>query len=91
LRGIGEIRFFDTRRGIKLGGHTISQRDGSGLVEEQDIHVAGGFHCSSGHRQHIAAQQTVIPAIPIAESRPPMVVGIKQTNKEMSTNTLCGA
>src|SRR5208282_2996726 len=31
-----------------------------------------------------------MPAIPIAESRPPMVVGIRQTSSETSTNTVCG-
>ena len=31
-----------------------------------------------------------MPAIPIAESRPPIVVGIRQTSRETSTNTVCG-
>src|SRR6202521_2178954 len=31
-----------------------------------------------------------MPAMPIAESRPPIVVGIRQTSRETSTNTVCG-
>ena len=32
-----------------------------------------------------------MPAIPIADSRPPMVVGMRQTRSDTSTNTDCGA
>ena len=32
-----------------------------------------------------------MPAMPIAESKPPMVVGIRQTSSAMSTVTLCFA
>jgi hypothetical protein len=31
-----------------------------------------------------------MPAMPIAESRPPIVVGIRHTSSETSTNTVCG-
>ncbi len=31
-----------------------------------------------------------MPAIPMAESRPPIVVGIRQTSSDTSTNTVCG-
>ena len=31
-----------------------------------------------------------MPAIPIADSRPPIVVGIRQTNSDTNTNTVCG-
>ena len=32
-----------------------------------------------------------MPAMPIADSSPPMVVGIRHTSSETSTNTDCGA
>ncbi len=32
-----------------------------------------------------------MPAMPMAESRPPMVVGMRQTSSETSTKTVCGA
>ncbi len=32
-----------------------------------------------------------IPAIPMAESNPPIVVGMRQTSSETSTNIVCGA
>ncbi len=32
-----------------------------------------------------------MPAMPMAESRPPIVVGIRQTSSEISTKTVCGA
>ena len=31
-----------------------------------------------------------MPAMPMAESKPPIVVGIRQTSSETSTNTVCG-
>ena len=32
-----------------------------------------------------------MPAMPMADSKPPMVVGIRQTSSDTSTNTVCGA
>ena len=32
-----------------------------------------------------------MPAMPMAESSPPMVVGMRHTSSETSTNTVCGA
>ena len=32
-----------------------------------------------------------MPAMPMAESSPPMVVGMRQTSSETSTKTVCGA
>ena len=32
-----------------------------------------------------------MPAMPMAESKPPIVVGIRQTSSEISTKTVCGA
>ncbi len=31
-----------------------------------------------------------MPAIPMADNRPPMVVGMRHTSNETSTNTVCG-
>ncbi|MNK97511.1 hypothetical protein D3C87_1178480 [compost metagenome] len=39
----------------------------------------------------LARNALSIPAIPIAESKPPIVVGIKQTNKAMKAAIVMGA
>ncbi|MNQ92244.1 hypothetical protein D3C85_1076630 [compost metagenome] len=39
----------------------------------------------------LARKALSIPAIPIAESNPPIVVGIKQTNKAMKAAIVMGA
>ena len=43
----------------ELGGLAVAERDGAGLVEQQRIDVAGGFHRAAGHGQHVEAHQPV--------------------------------
>ena len=64
----------------------VAERDGAGLVEQQRVHVAGGLDSAPRHRQDVVLHQAVRSAMPIAETSPPIVVGIKQTSSETSTN-----
>jgi hypothetical protein len=41
--------------------------------------------------QYIGTQALSIPAIPIADNKPPIVVGIKQTKREMKAAIVIGA
>ena len=79
-----------------LGGNEfrslpVSQSDGPGLIEQQRVDIARRFHRVSRHGQHIVLDQRSIPAMPMAESNPPIVVGMRHTSSETSTNTVCGA
>ena len=44
---------------MKCGGHAVAERDRAGLVEQQHIHVAGGFDRAAAHRQDIALKNAV--------------------------------
>ena len=59
LRGIGEFGFGDARAGMKHRGLAIAERDGSGLVEQQNIHVAGGFNRAAGHGDNVALNHAI--------------------------------
>ncbi len=49
----------DTLDRQELGGLAVADGDGAGLVQQQGVDVAGGFHGLAGHRQHIEAQRAV--------------------------------
>jgi hypothetical protein len=49
-----------TRRGRnEVAGLTVAERDRAGLVEQQDIDVAGRLHRAARGREHIALEQPV--------------------------------
>jgi len=59
LRGLG-----DRLRPVIPGRHerdrlAIAQRDGSRLVEEQHIHVAGRLHGAPRYREHVGPDQPI--------------------------------
>ena len=68
----------------------IAERDRAGLVEQQHVHVARGLDRAAGHGNHVRAIMRSIPAMPIADSSPPIVVGIRQTSSATSTVTVTG-
>ena len=59
LRGVGQIRIGNAGRGKKLGRLAIAQRDRSGLIEQQHVHVARSFHGPAGHGDHVALNHAV--------------------------------
>ncbi len=59
LRGAGQFSVSDAGSGVKRGRFAIAKCDGAGLVEEQHVHVAGGFHGAPGHRNHVALDQAI--------------------------------
>ena len=59
LRGVGQPLLADVGGGIELGGLAIAEGDGAGLVEQQGVHVAGGFNGASAHGQHVVLDEAV--------------------------------
>jgi hypothetical protein len=71
--------------GMNLGRHAVAVGDGAGLVEQQ----VSTSPAASTARPEVASTLTwssrSMPAMPMADSRPPMVVGIRQMNSAPST------
>jgi cobalamin biosynthesis protein CobT len=59
LRGVGEPFAGDAGRGDEVGGHAVAEGDGAGLVEQQDVDVAGGFDGAAGGGDDVAADEAV--------------------------------
>ena len=59
LRGVGQPLLAHVGRGHELGGLAIAEGDGAGLVEQQRVHVAGGFDGAPAHGQHVVLHQPV--------------------------------
>ena len=58
LGGIGQLRGIDAVDRDELGGLAVTQGDGAGLVEHEDVDVAGGLDGAAGHGQHVGLVQT---------------------------------
>ena len=59
LCGVGHFGFGDSGGRYKFGGLAIAESDGAGLVEQQRVHVSGGFDRPTGHGEHIVLHQAV--------------------------------
>ena len=70
MGGIGQFLGPDTGRRDEFRRHAVSQGDGSRLVEEQDVHIACGFHGPSACGQHIAAHEPVNAGNPDGAEQP---------------------
>ena len=57
--GFGEFGLADRADGNEFIGHPIAEGDRAGLVEQQRVHVAGGFDRAAGGRDHVEADQPV--------------------------------
>ena len=58
-RGLRGFALGDAGHRNDFGRQPVAEGDGAGLVEQQRIDVAGGFHRAAGHRQHVEAHQPV--------------------------------
>ena len=59
LRGIGEALGRDAGRGHEVAGLAVAEGDGAGLVEEQDVDIAGGFDGAAGGGEDVALEQAI--------------------------------
>ena len=61
LRGLGEVELVDAADGQELGRLAVAERDGSGLVEQEDVDVARGLDRAAGHREDVPLHEPVHP------------------------------
>ena len=59
LRCVGQPLGAYVGRRHELGGLAIAQGDGAGLVEQQRVHVAGGFDGAAAHGQHVVLHEAI--------------------------------
>ena len=56
LRRVGELALADAGAAEERRRLAVAERDRSGLVEQQHVDVAGGFHGAAGGRDDVGAQ-----------------------------------
>ena len=61
LRGIRQLAFVHARRRNERHGLPVAQRDCAGLVEQQDINIAGRLDRTAGRGQHVEPHEPVHP------------------------------
>ena len=59
LRGVGQFGLGDAVHGNEFHRLAIAQRDGAGLIEQQRVDVAGGFHGLAAHGQHVVLHHAI--------------------------------
>ena len=69
------------------GGQPIAEGDRAGLVEQDDVHVAARLHRAPDSASTLKRATRSMPAIPMADSSPPIVVGMRHTSSATSTTT----
>ena len=85
LRGVGQFLLVDAGRRMERRRLAVAERDRAGLVEQQHVDVAGRLDGAAEVAITLARTMRSMPAMPIADSRPPIVVGIRQTSSATST------
>jgi hypothetical protein len=83
----GQLLLGDAAHGTEGGRLTVAERDGAGLVEQQRIDVAAASTARPDIASTLKRTSRSMPAIPIADSSAPIVVGISVTNSATSTTT----
>ncbi|MCY1173801.1 hypothetical protein D9M73_139770 [compost metagenome] len=58
-RAFGQLPGCHARRGIHRRATTVTEGDGAGLVQQQDVHVPRRFHRTTGLGDHVQAHQTI--------------------------------
>ncbi len=59
LGGVGDFGLRRPAHRHELGGLTVAEGDGAGLVEQQRGDVTGGLDRAAGHREHVALHEPV--------------------------------
>ena len=59
MRSVSETLGRDTGRGQERGGHAVAERNGAGLVQQQHVHITGGFDGATARRHDVAADEPV--------------------------------
>jgi hypothetical protein len=59
LGGLREIPRIHSGRGNELAGLPVAEGDGSGFIQQQDVHIARRLHRASRGGEHVLARETV--------------------------------
>ena len=59
LRGLGQFLGIDAGGRDEFRRLAVAHRDRAGLVQQQHVHVAGGFHRAAAHGQHVLLHHAV--------------------------------
>ena len=91
LGRVGQRGLGDAVGGNEVHRLAVAQGDRAGLVQEQHVDVAGRLDGPAGHGDDVGFWIIrSMPAMPMAESSAPMVVGIRQTSSATRTVTVTG-
>jgi hypothetical protein len=81
LGRLGHFRLGDARGRDEFRCLAIAEGDGAGLVQEEDVHVAGGLDGPPAHGEDVFLDEAVDAGdADGAQQQPPMVVGMMQTS-----------
>jgi hypothetical protein len=70
----------------EVGRAAVAEGDGACLVQQQRVDVPGGLHgLARGGQRTLRCTSRSTPAMPIADSSAPIVVGIRHTSSAVST------
>jgi hypothetical protein len=91
LRRIGQFRFCNPGAGTKREAWRLPNVMVPVLSSSSVLTSPAASTARPDMASTLCCTSLSMPAIPIAESSPPIVVGIRQTSSDTSTNTVCGA
>jgi hypothetical protein len=82
---VGQLGCSTLGMGTKTSALAVAEGDGAGLVEQQVSTSPAASTARPDMASTLRCTRRSMPAMPMAESRPPMVVGIRQTRSAIST------
>ena len=88
LRRVGQLLLGDAGEREELGRLPVAERDRAGLVEQQRSTSPAASTARPDIASTLKRTSRSMPAMPIADSNAPIVVGISVTNSATSTSTL---
>jgi hypothetical protein len=90
LRGVRQFLYRHAACVEKRRRVPVAERDGTGLVEQEDIDVARSLHGPAGHGDHVLLHHPPHAGNADGGKQRPMVVGMRQTSNATSTVTVTG-
>ena len=91
LRGRRQPLLGDAGQRQEVDGLPVAERDRAGLVEQQVEQSPAASTARPDMASTLCCTRRSMPAMPMAESSAPMVVGMRHTSSATSTTTSCSA
>ena len=88
ISGFRQFLFADAVQRQEGGGLAVAQGDGAGLVQQQVSTSPAASTARPDMASTLKRTSRSMPAMPMADSSAPMVVGIRVTNSATSTSTV---